>query len=97
MRRRIDPEPQKRNSTGRAIIKLLRSAPEIFDSGDNVLFLQEDSRLGMWIGVKPTRHVDYSRSSRRNISRALKCTGIQREIANGCGLDTSTMGAFQQK
>ena len=97
MRRRIDPEQQKRHSTGRAIIKLMRNAPNIFDSGDDVLFVQEDSRLGMWIGVKPTRHLNYSSSSRRNISRALKCTGIQREIANGCGLDTSTMGAFQQK
>jgi len=97
MRRRIDPEQQKRNSTGRAIINLMRSAPKIFDSGDNVLFLQEDSPLGMWIGVKPTRHVELFAQLLRNISRALKCTGIQREIANGCGLDTSTMGAFQQK
>src|SRR6516164_2108815 len=58
VRRRIDPEQQKRHSTGRAIIKLMRNAPNIFDSGDDVLFVQEDSRLGMWIGVKPTRHVE---------------------------------------
>ena len=58
MRRRIDPEQQKRHSTGRAIIKLMRNAPKIFDSGDEVLFVQEDSRLGMWIGVKPARHVE---------------------------------------
>ena len=42
MRRRIDPEQQKRHSTGRAIIKLMRNAPKIFDSGDDVLFVQED-------------------------------------------------------
>jgi len=36
----------------------LCAASKILDSGDNVLFVQEDSRLGMWIGVKPTRHVE---------------------------------------
>jgi hypothetical protein len=58
MPRKIDPQQQKRNSTGRALTKLMRNVNKIFDSGDNVLFVQEDSRLGIWIGVKPIRHVE---------------------------------------
>ena len=56
MPRKIDPQQQKRHSTGRAIKKVLRDSGKIFDTGDDVLFVQEDSRLGMWIGVKPNRH-----------------------------------------
>jgi len=54
--RKIDPQQQKRNSTGRAIKKVLRDTSKIFDSADDVVFVQEASRLGMWIGVKPNRH-----------------------------------------
>lgn len=58
MPRKIDPQQQKRNSIGRAIKKILRDASRIFDSADDALFVQEDSRLGLWIGVKPTRHTE---------------------------------------
>jgi hypothetical protein len=58
MPRTIDPEQQKRNSTGRANTKLIRNAPRIFDFADDVVFVQKYSRLGMWIGVKPARHVE---------------------------------------
>ncbi len=58
MPRRIDPEQQKRNSIGRAIIKLMRNVARIFDSADEATFVQEDSRLGIWIGVKPIRHAE---------------------------------------
>ena len=58
MTRKIDPERQKRNSMGRAITKLMRNGPKIFDSADDVMFVQEDSRLGTWIGVKPSRHAE---------------------------------------
>lgn len=56
MPRKLDPQQQKRNSTGRAIKNVLRNKDKIFDSGDDVVFVQEDSRLGMWIGVKLERH-----------------------------------------
>ena len=58
MPRKIDPQHQKRNSTGRAIKRVLRDSTRIFDSADDALFVQEDSRLGVWIGVKPTRPVE---------------------------------------
>ena len=58
MARKTDPEQQKRNSMGRAITRLMRNVPKIFDSADDVMFVQEDVRLGMWIGVKPNRHVE---------------------------------------
>jgi hypothetical protein len=56
MPRKVDPQQQKRNSTGRAIKKVLRDSGKIFDPSDEVLFVQEDSRLGMWVGVKLNRH-----------------------------------------
>ena len=56
MPRKIDPQQQKRNSTGRAIKKVLWNSGKIFDTDDDVLFVQEGSRLGMWIGVKLNRH-----------------------------------------
>jgi len=58
MPRKIDPQQQKRNSTGRAIKKVLRDSSKIFGSADDEVFVQEDSRLGMWIGVKPNRHTE---------------------------------------
>ncbi|MGB9434830.1 MAG: hypothetical protein WBQ89_21480 [Candidatus Acidiferrum sp.] len=58
MPRKIDPQQQKRNSIGRATRKVLRDTSKIFDSADEVVFVQEDSRLGMWIGVKPSRHTE---------------------------------------
>lgn len=56
MPRKIDPQQQKRNSTGRAITKLMRNVPKVFDSADDVVFVREASRLGIWIGVKLERH-----------------------------------------
>ena len=52
MPRKVDPQQQKRNSTGRAMKKVMRDSGKIFDADDDVLFVREDSRLGMWIGVK---------------------------------------------
>jgi len=57
MPRKIDPQQQKRHSAGRAIKKLLRDSNQLFDSTDDVVFVREDSRLGIWIGVKSARHV----------------------------------------
>jgi len=58
MPRKIDPQQQKRNSTGRAAKKMMRDSDKIFDSADHVLFVREDSGLGIWIGMKPIRRVE---------------------------------------
>jgi hypothetical protein len=58
MPKKIDPHQQKRNSTGRAIKKVLRDLDKIFDSADDALFVREDSGLGVWIGVKSIRHAE---------------------------------------
>jgi len=58
MPKRIDPRQQKRTSLARAIKKFSRDAPTIFESSEEPLFTQEESRLGVWIKVKSIRHAD---------------------------------------
>jgi len=56
MRKRIDPQEQKRTSLARAIRKFMRDAPTIFEPSEELLYTQERLRLGFWIGVKSIRH-----------------------------------------
>ena len=58
MLKTTDAEHQKQYSTGRAITRLMRNTSKIFQSTDDVSFVQEHSRLGIWIGVKPGRHIE---------------------------------------
>jgi hypothetical protein len=58
MPKRLDPQQQKRRSLARAFTKFTRHAAGIFDRSDDMLFMQEESRLGIWIGSTLNRHAE---------------------------------------
>lgn len=58
MPKRLDPQQQKRRSLARAFAKFTRHATDIFDRSDDMLLSQEESRLGIWIGVTLNRYAE---------------------------------------
>jgi hypothetical protein len=58
MPRRLNPQQQERTSLAGAFTKFTRRAAGIFDRSDKMLFMQEESRLGIWIGGASNRHTE---------------------------------------
>ena len=58
MPKRLNPQQQKRTPLARAFTRFTRHAIDIFEPSDDVLLLQEEPRLGIWIGVTSNRHAE---------------------------------------
>ncbi len=66
MPKRVDPQHQKRRSLARALTRFTRHAVEIFERSDDMLLMQEESGLGIWIGIASSRHAELFERIARN-------------------------------
>ena len=58
MPKRLNPQEQKRKSLARAFTRFTHQVTDIFERSDDALLMQEESRLGIWIGVTSNRHAE---------------------------------------